>query len=135
MAGGVPVILLDTNVLLFLFREPERISKVAMDALESARPGELLISSVSAWEVAMLSAKKRIELPLPPREWFQLAIKEFGIRDIVLDTASSARALELPAIHQDPCDRWILATAVTFGIPIMSADGVFAKYNLVPVIW
>jgi PIN domain nuclease of toxin-antitoxin system len=129
------MILVDTHILLFLGLTPERLSAKAKDTIEHAAPGELLISSVSAWEIAMLVSKKRIQLPLPPREWFGKVIKEYGIQDIVLDTASAARAMELPPIHNDPCDRWILATAMTFGLPLITADAMFAKYGVVPIIW
>ena len=129
------MILLDTNILLFMTLTPERMSARAKKTVEDASPGELLISSISAWEVAMLVSKKRLELPKPPLEWFQESIHEFGIRDLVLDTASAARAMELPPIHADPCDRWILATAITFGVPLITADAVMVKYCLVPIIW
>jgi PIN domain nuclease of toxin-antitoxin system len=96
------------------------------------------LGKVLSFSVAMLGFSRYIDmysLCTIAGSRFKRAIDEYGIRDLALDSASSARAMELPPIHNDPCDRWILATAITFGLSLMSADPIFPKYGLVPIIW
>ena len=37
-------------------------------------------------------------------------------------------AAELPAIHNDPFDRGIIATAMQLGLPVATIDPIFAHY-------
>jgi PIN domain nuclease of toxin-antitoxin system len=39
-------------------------------------------------------------------------------------------AAELPAIHHDPCDRFILATAKLNNLAVVTADERFAEYGV-----
>ena len=40
------------------------------------------------------------------------------------------RSTELPAIHADPCDRMIIATAQWYHLPVVTTDPIFAQYGL-----
>ncbi|MCK5735752.1 MAG: PIN domain-containing protein [Spirochaetaceae bacterium] len=48
--GGFPVILLDTNALLFIVLNQDKLTDTAMRAITDA--DELLVSSISIWEIA-----------------------------------------------------------------------------------
>ncbi|NDF01520.1 MAG: PIN domain-containing protein, partial [Verrucomicrobia bacterium] len=39
-------------------------------------------------------------------------------------------AAQLPPIHNDPCDRFIIATARLHDLTVVTADEQFAKYGL-----
>jgi PIN domain nuclease of toxin-antitoxin system len=39
-------------------------------------------------------------------------------------------ASELPPIHKDPCDRFIIAAAIVRGMPIVTTDRRFAEYGV-----
>ena len=44
--------------------------------------------------------------------------------------AICVRATELPAIHSDPCDRLIIATAQLHQLPVATTDHVFREYGI-----
>ena len=56
-------LVLDTHILLWVLLEPDQLSKEIKKQIEIAqKEGNLIISSISLWEVAMLSSKKRINI-------------------------------------------------------------------------
>jgi PIN domain nuclease of toxin-antitoxin system len=40
------------------------------------------------------------------------------------------RSTALPAIHTDPCDRMIIATAQAHHMPVVTTDPIFAQYGI-----
>ena len=49
------LILLDTHIAVWYLTEPHRLSSTVKDKMHSARDaGNLIISSITLWEVAML---------------------------------------------------------------------------------
>ena len=49
-----------------------------------------------------------------------------AVKPILLVTC----AVELPNIHRDPADRFIIATALIGNIPVVTADRRFAQYGV-----
>ena len=61
--GGRPLLLLDTNALLWLRRGDSRLGRAARREIERAwQSDELAVSAISFWEVGMLVDKGRIRL-------------------------------------------------------------------------
>jgi PIN domain nuclease of toxin-antitoxin system len=69
-------------------------------------------------------------LPTPPRKWIEEILVHHQIDVIDLDLDISIKATELPPIYKDPCDRFIIATALTKGLPVVPADQRFAGYGV-----
>lgn len=130
------MILLDTHAWIWHLAAPEELSKAARTAVENA-PGhrQLLISAISIWELFMLVKKGRLELTLPPASFVTATNRDPRFRVIPVDERIARRSVELPDIHADPADRMILATAAELGARVVSKDGRFAEYGLVPVVW
>ena len=57
------MILLDTHAWLWLNFDDPRLSRTARETIAEAKT--LAIAAISLWEVGMLTAKRRIELPRP----------------------------------------------------------------------
>lgn len=102
--------LLDTCTLLWLTSDQSQISPAAIQAI-GAGAGALYVSAISAFEIGVKHQKGRLSLPLPPAKWFPKALRLHGLRRIVLTPSILLRATTLPAIHNDPMDRMIIATA------------------------
>lgn len=113
-------ILIDTHVLLWWKADPVRLSTGAVEHLDAA--SEILISPVTCWEVAMLISKGRVKLDRPTRVWVQdvLAPSEVGLAE--LTAATAVAAAELPGFHGDPADRFLVATAETLRVPLVTKD-------------
>jgi PIN domain nuclease of toxin-antitoxin system len=122
------LIILDTHIWLDLvIRGPSIISAdiAAALALES-RVG---VSAISSFEVVYLVKRKRIELPLPVREWLREALAPSGIESLPVTAEIAAASAELPEHHKDPADRIIIATALEYDAKLASLDGVFPLYE------
>jgi len=116
------VILIDTHVLLWLDLEPCRLGRSASQVvLDASRDADLGISSMSFWEIGMLTDKNRLQLDEPPEQLMERWLAE-GIVDCPPDAAIALDAATLPALHGDPADRFIIATARACGATLMTAD-------------
>ena len=132
------MIVLDTHVLLWwATQEDGRLStaasKVLRDEMES---GEIAISSISAWEIAMLIQRKRIALAMDLREWLATVGQIAGVRFVPVDNLIAVESESLPGeFHRDPADRMIVATARKLGKPVVTMDEKIRNYPHVRTIW
>ena len=88
------------------------------------------VSAITGFEIGIKVAKGKLSLPSRPAEWLATAIAHHDLRELPVDMAATVRSTELPAIHADPVDRIIIATAETRGLPVVTADAVFASYGI-----
>ena len=106
------MLLLDTNALIWLRTGDDRLGRTARRALNNALDnGDLAVSAMTLWEVAMLKSKGRLDFPEDVRLWRQEMLDE-GLVEIPVDGAIATRAGLLPNMHGDPADRIIIATAL-----------------------
>ena len=110
--GGRLLLLLDTNVLLWMRLGDGRLGAVARREIERAwQSDELAVSAVSFWEVAMLVNKGRITLAGDVHAWRREHLAQ-GMIEIPIDGEIGLRAVELADFHADPADRLIVASAL-----------------------
>jgi len=93
------------------------------------RASLVFVSAISIWEISLKVARKQLELPLPPLEWFEKAIEHHNLLLAPLDINVLTSANELPWHHKDPADRFIIATAMHEGAIIVTADKKIAEYG------
>ena len=120
--------LLDTCALIWLANGDSSLSKAAREKI--ADSAVLCVSPVSAWEIAVKAAKGKIGLPCPAREWFDAVAKRYDIEVLRISSDEMLAAAELPWIHRDPADRFIIATAQRRGLTVVTADTNFPKYGV-----
>lgn len=124
-------LLLDTHIWLWYAEgTTERLRPASVKKLDDARRGDgLWVSAISVWEIGVHSAKGRIQLSVPLRDWVDRALAIAGIRLLPLDAASAAESTLLPGNpHGDPADRLLIATARTQGIPLATRDDPIIRY-------
>ena len=115
------MILLDTHVLLWSRSGDQRLGSDARSEIERAwRQGELAVSAISFWEVAMLQDKGRYTLRREVGAWRSTLLEE-GLIEIPVNGVITARAGALPDMHGDAADRVITATALD-GHLLVTAD-------------
>jgi PIN domain nuclease of toxin-antitoxin system len=56
-------------------------------------------------------------------------LKPAGIMIFPLTPKIACRAVDLSAVHKDPFDRLIIATALEYGARLASVDGLFSQYS------
>jgi PIN domain nuclease of toxin-antitoxin system len=116
------VLLLDTQVLLWLSAEPERIGTEVHRRIKTGlAAAENSVSSISFWEIAMLIGKGRYRLVKPVLDWREDLLAR-GIAEIPVDGAIAAQAGGLDWEHGDPADRIVVATAMRLGATLLTTD-------------
>ena len=128
------MILLDTHAFVWLASTPDRLSDTAR-AFILRHSSTLHISSVSAWEIALLCRKERLRLPLPPEPFIEEAIAHLHLIELPLTTKTVLHSVSLPPVHNDPFDRVLIAECQLNRFSLVSADRVLARYPGVAVIW
>lgn len=126
-------VLLDTHAFLWWVLEDPRLSARAQSVIE-AQENDVLVSAVSAWEIAIKSADARLDLPELAQTYVPGRIAANGFRELDITVEHAVRVAGLPAIHRDPFDRLLVAQAQVEGIPILTSDPAIARYD-VDVIW
>jgi PIN domain nuclease of toxin-antitoxin system len=122
------MILLDTQTLLWL-TEDGRLGAKARRRID-ADTGNIHLSAISFWEIAMLIEKRRIALAMPLQDWMQRLFDTGGFRTVGVGPAIAADAGSLPGnLHGDPCDRIIIGTARSLGCPILTSDHAILDYS------
>jgi PIN domain nuclease of toxin-antitoxin system len=130
------LILLDTHVLVW-WVNGDRLSPAALSAIDDARKGGGIgVSSISAWEIAMLVAAGRLALSMDVAAWLAAVEAIEGVSFVPVDNAIAVGAVNLPGeFHKDPADRIIVATARALGAELVSADGRIGAYKHVRAVW
>lgn len=122
-------LLLDTRCWLWMQAAPERFAPGARRLVEDPE-NVLLLSPVSAWEIATKVSAGRLSLPVPPAEYVPSRMKSSGVDALPLQHSHALEAGALPWHHRDPFDRLLIAQARVEGLPILTADRRFADYDV-----
>ena len=126
-------LLLDTCVVIWALTEPERISRRVMSTL-SGDDVMVMVSAVSAWEMAVKQSLGKLTLPGLAEEWLPAAIDAFGASWTPITPRQALIVGRLPYVHRDPFDRLLVAQAIDLGVTLASSDGRLAPYGI-PVLW
>jgi PIN domain nuclease of toxin-antitoxin system len=129
--GEWVVIVLDTHIFLWLTLQPERIPSGILTAISNEKT--LGIPAISMWEIAMLSKKKRIDLPNPVLAWLHEALSFSRFDVLPLSPEIAARSGDLP-MHGDPADRLIAATAIEYDCPLATVDDILRQLPMLKIL-
>ena len=122
-------LLLDTHALIWSLEQSHRLSAAARAAIEDVE-NEVLVSVVSAWEIAIKKSTKRLATPDDLDAVIDAA--RFIRRDIKF--ADVRQVSRLPLHHRDPFDRILVAQALEDSVPIVTCDPQIARYQ-VQIFW
>lgn len=119
------MILLDTNVLLWLFMGDSRLSSGIHRKIEQ-NPSSYFVSIVSLWEVATKRAIGKLEFTMDLSQ----AVESAGFSSLSLNRAHIYKYEQLPLLHRDPFDRMLVAQALAEGSSMVSDDKILGDYGV-----
>ena len=131
------MIVLDTHAWIWFISNPDLLSKRAQKAVDAAvKDRSILISSISAWELALLVTQKRLKLTLDVTDWIAKSESLPFIQFMPVTNSIAVKSVNLPLpLHPDPADRIIIATALSVGAPLVTKDKKLLSYGPVKTIW
>ena len=110
------MLLLDTHALVWLVLDSPRLGKLARR--RAARGAH--VSAITFWELEMLAEAGRIRLGMSVSEARDVVLRS-NVAEVPIDGVIAMTAARL-GMHGDPGDRFIVATALTHGATLMTAD-------------
>ena len=115
-------LLVDTHVVLWQIRQPDRIGSGAAAAI--AKADDVLVSTVSFVEIGIKVAIGKLELDP------EVAELASGEQVLGLSPSHGLALIDLPLHHRDPFDRLLVAQARAEHLTLVTADPVFAQYDV-----
>jgi len=118
-------ILIDTHILLWWLADDPALPPRASDAIANSDT-TVVVSAVTAWEIAIKKAAGRLEAPDNLLE--AVEANNFDTLAITADHALAAGAL--PVHHSDPFDRMLIVQSQMEGLTLVSIDKRFPHYQV-----
>ena len=120
-------LLLDTHVALWAITDSPKLSQKAREHIQSSQT-TVWVSAASVWEIAIKHALGRGDMPVSSQD----AVRYFcesGYRFLAVEAEHAVAVENLPAHHQDPFDRILVAQALVEPMRLMTHDPQVAIYS------
>jgi len=114
-------LLLDTHVWLWGVREPERLPPAVRRKLDSD-DNRRWLSPISVWEVSLLLERGRIDFFRDAASLIQRILDESAVLEVPITHAIALESRRLIKFHDDPADRFLVATARVRDMTLVTAD-------------
>ena len=131
------MIVLDTHAWIWWVSSPNLLSNDGRMAIEAAsKSGQVYVSTISVWEIALLVKRGRLELTMNVDDWLRHCEALPELYFIPVNNSIALRSVQIADFASgDPADRIILATALALGTPLVTKDERMHAYNQVTTIW
>jgi PIN domain nuclease of toxin-antitoxin system len=126
-------LLLDTHIWLWYLQGSDRLSDNLQQIMASSDT-ELWLSPISVWETLILAEKGRIELNSEPIVWIKRYLRSLDFKEARLTYEIAMRSRQLELSHQDPADRFIVATAIKLELTLATVDSRLLELNWLSTI-
>lgn len=120
-------VLLDTHLLLWAAVEPHKLPKIVGELLHRGDV-QPVFSAASIWEVAIKAGLKKPDFQIEPPVFYTGLLKN-GYEELPVSSLHTLLVSNLPAFHNDPFDRLLIAQAQVEGLLLLTSDSQVAKYS------
>ena len=131
------MIVLDTHAWIWFVSSPAYLSETAKGIIDGAMAERnVFISAISTWEVAILVSRGRLELTMSAGDWVAASEAIPFLNFVPVSNSIALKSVALQgALHNDPADRIIIATAVSMGAILVTKDEKIRNYPHVKTAW
>jgi PIN domain nuclease of toxin-antitoxin system len=126
-------LLLDTHIWIWNLAGSQRLPARLRQTIASNKT-EVWLSPISVWETLVLAEKGKIQLERNPLAWVQEALSRWPVKEAPINIAVCMKSRELDLPHQDPADRFIAATALIYGLHLMTLDKRLCSARWLPTV-
>lgn len=116
-------LLLDTHVALWWLADDSGLPLDVREHLDS--DPEVYLSAASVWEIAIKQMSGKIQ----PADVAERVLSS-GFRPLPITPDHAVAAGRLPAIHNDPFDRMLIAQALVEDLTLVTRDAMIQKYEI-----
>jgi PIN domain nuclease of toxin-antitoxin system len=120
-------LLLDTHVALWAIVDSPKLTEKARELIQSPKTA-VWISAASVWEIAIKHALARGDMPVASQDAVRY-FRESGYRFLAVEAEHAVAVEGLPAHHNDPFDRILVAQALIEPMRLMTHDALVARYS------
>ncbi len=120
--------MLDTCALIWLAEGGGKLSDRTISLINKSH--FVYTSAISAWEISLLCSKEQLKFAMAPEEWFDKFTSNQNIQTIDISPTIAFLSNNLPWHHRDPADRFIISTAISHNLTIVTGDDKFNKYTV-----
>jgi len=130
------MIVMDTCSIIWDALSAKNLSRKAKAAIAKHEDDGLVFCDISAWEIAMLMKKGKLQIDETPANFIRAIMnsRNYICKSITPEIAELSVNLG-KEINNDPADRLITATAIIENMELITADKNLIQSNLVKTIW
>ncbi|MBA4398034.1 MAG: VapC toxin family PIN domain ribonuclease [Syntrophus sp. (in: bacteria)] len=131
------MIVLDTHAWIWWVSNPAFLSEKAKGIIDGeAMEKNIFISTISTWEVVILVSRGRLKLTMDASDWVAASEALPFLNFVPVSNSIALKSVQLPdALHNDPADRIIIATAISLGAVLITKDEKISNYPHVKTAW
>ena len=118
-------LLLDTHVVLWWLDDPNLLSEQTVATIKQL-DNNVIVSVVSAWEIAIKKALGKLEAPENLKEM----VEEAGFQWLPITYEHVWKIKDLPFHHEDPFDRLLVAQANVENLTFVTRDSQIKAYSI-----
>ncbi|GAC1659182.1 MAG: type II toxin-antitoxin system VapC family toxin [Candidatus Elarobacter sp.] len=122
-------LLLDTRIWLWWMLDSPRLGDPAR-RLVLDPDASVYFSAASAWEIAIKHAFGKLALPAAAATYIRARAEGGAFRVVEVRLEHALAAADLPAHHDDPFDRILVAQTIVEGFRLITADRRLAMYDV-----
>jgi PIN domain nuclease of toxin-antitoxin system len=111
-------LLLDTHIWIWFLQNPSLLASHILRVLTDPA-NELWLSPVSTWEALTLYRKGRVQIAGDLDSWLARVTQGIHEAHLTHEIALAAHKLQM---HDDPADRFLVATAQVLDLTLVTAD-------------
>jgi PIN domain nuclease of toxin-antitoxin system len=116
-------LLLDTHIFLWWRTDDRRLKAPAREAIATANV--VFVSAATAWECAIKQALGKLDLP----DSVEAGVVDSGFDKLLISFAHADEVARLPAHHNDPFDRMLIAQARVERLVLVTHDRSMEPYT------